>query len=58
LANTLLIFDFPAIDRVRAVRLQHRSKKGLYSIIPSARARAGSFGQPGFPKALNQHLRT
>src|SRR3954452_3100371 len=35
----------------------HRTKTGQCSIAASARVRVGSFGQPRFPKSLNQQLR-
>jgi hypothetical protein len=48
----------PALTLRAKSRLMHRSKEGaLFDHLVGAGVRAGSFGQPRFPKALNVQLR-
>jgi hypothetical protein len=47
----------PASKNQNTNGLMHRTKTGQCSITASARVRVGSFGQPRFPKPLDQQLR-
>jgi len=47
----------PARPKRASFGLMLRTKTGQCSITASARVRVGSFGQPRFPKTLNQLLR-